>query len=542
MNRRLFYPYLRINRRKINRHLIILGLIGLMVGAVLYVGTWRVLSYFHAQDELGIILSIKLFQMAWITIFAMLIFSTMVTGISTFYLSHDNECIIAAPISSSEIYTMRLITTSINTSWVVIVFSLPIFGAFGMIFQSGIWYWPLLLSCVVATAFTATSIAICIVILLVHMFPAKRTKDIVLYLSLCFSIFLYLMFRLLRPEELVNPEQFGQFIDYLSAVSTTTGPWLPAAWAATLLTGYLLDRTIDVLLFCLVLVTPVAVALVGELIMNAFFFNGFSRAQESFGGNRRFSAPRAQHGAFYWLARKEAINFLRDSREWSQFFMIAALIVVYLYNFKVLPLERSFGGVYLVNLIAFGNIGLATFLTAALAARFVYPAIGSEGGAFYLIRNSPLPLHRFLFYKYLFYVVPFSALTLVLIIVSNYLLQVSGPIWWISVFAALLICLTIVSLALSFGTIFADYHAQNRASAMGVGATAYFFTSISYMLVVLLSGINPTYRMVRASFAHQGLPLVDALLVLLWMTGVSLISVLLARVVWKRAVKTVQPQ
>jgi hypothetical protein len=78
----------------------------------------------------------------------------------------------------------------------------------------------------------------------------------------------------------------------------TTGPWLPAAWAATLLTGYLLDRTIDVLLFCLVLVTPVAVALVGELIMNAFFFNGFSRAQESFGGNRRFSAPRAQHGAF----------------------------------------------------------------------------------------------------------------------------------------------------------------------------------------------------------------------------------------------------
>ena len=55
-----------------------------MVGAVLYVGTWRVLSYFHAQDELGIILSIKLFQMAWITIFAMLIFSTMVTGISTF--------------------------------------------------------------------------------------------------------------------------------------------------------------------------------------------------------------------------------------------------------------------------------------------------------------------------------------------------------------------------------------------------------------------------------------------------------------------------
>ena len=39
--------------------------------------------------------------------------------------------------------------------------------------------------------------------------------------------------------------------------------------------------------------------------------------------------------------------------------MIGALVVVYLYNFKVLPVERSlFEEEYVTNLISFLNIGL----------------------------------------------------------------------------------------------------------------------------------------------------------------------------------------
>ena len=34
---------------------------------------------------------------------------------------------------------------------------------------------------------------------------------------------------------------------------------------------------------------------------------------------------------------KDIKTFLRDSTQWSQLFLLLALIVVYLYNFKVLP-------------------------------------------------------------------------------------------------------------------------------------------------------------------------------------------------------------
>ena len=61
----------------------------LLLCIILFNVTLSVVTYFHEQDELGIILSLKIFQMAWILIFAMLIFSCMVSAVSSVYLSQD---------------------------------------------------------------------------------------------------------------------------------------------------------------------------------------------------------------------------------------------------------------------------------------------------------------------------------------------------------------------------------------------------------------------------------------------------------------------
>ncbi len=71
--------------------------------------------------------------------------------------------------------------------------------------------------------FEASAFALLLTVTIVYLFPAKRTKDIALYLSLCFGLFLYLIFRLMRPEDLVNPDRFGQFVEYFSAISAPTG-------------------------------------------------------------------------------------------------------------------------------------------------------------------------------------------------------------------------------------------------------------------------------------------------------------------------------
>jgi len=504
-------------------------LLALTVCMLLYLGSWKVLGYFHAQDELDVILSLKIFQMMWIMLFSMLIFSAMITAVSTLYLSEDNEIFLASPRLHRELFRLRFFTTTLTTSWMVVIFSLPVFGAYGNIFDAGPLFWPLVLFTVPLVVIIGTGIATLITICIVFLFPAKRTQDIIFYLSLLFGLFLYLVFRMIRPEDLVNPDQYGHFIEYFSAISTPVGPWLPASWGAKLLSTYLLDRQFDWLLGGLLVTTPLVLFFAGELAMDRLFLSGYSKSQESFGESHNFTPPKSFHGHIACFFRKEIRLFTRDSAEWSQFFMIAALIFVYLYNFKVLPLDRApISMLYISNLIAFANIGLTGFLAASLATRFVYPSIGSEQGAFYLITSGPISLERFLFIKYLFYLGPFTLLTLLLIIASNHLLHLSRPILWISVIAALLMTWTVLGMALGFGALYADFKAENRDASMGPGAILFLLSALLYELILLGLGVIPTYRLVKKGLqTSETLPFPEMYLISLWLLGISIISVLL---------------
>ncbi|ADH86088.1 putative ABC transporter permease subunit [Desulfurivibrio alkaliphilus] len=498
-------------------------LFSLAVAVALYLLAIRVITYFQAQSELGIILSLKIFEMAWILLFAMVMFSAMVTSVSTIFLSKDNEIVFAAPLPPARIFTMRYLTTSFYTGWMLFLFMLPLLLAYGQVFGAGHLYWPLLVPTLLATILSATGAGLLFTIILVNLFPARRTKDIVLYLSICFGILIYLMFRLLRPEELVNPDNYGHFIEYLSALSAPAAGYLPPAWSANLLSLYLLDRELDLLLLAVLLLTPVALFFLGEAAMNRWFFRGYSKSCESFGGGRRFAGRLTSYRPQPWrrIFHKEAKTLLRDSTEWAQFFMVGALIIVYLYNFKILPLDRAFiQEEYLANLIAFLNIGLSTFVCASLAARFVFPAVSAEGGAMVLLQSSPLSMRSYLLRKYLFYLPPFTFLALLLILLSNHLLGVTGPMWWIALALVLPLAWALPALALGFGSIYADFKAENRAATLGGwGAWLYLLSAMSLIIATIAASTYPAWRLLRNWLRHGApapgdLPLLLAALLL----------------------------
>src|SRR3990172_9325892 len=98
---------------------------------------------------------------------------------------------------------------------------------------------------------------------------------------------------------------------------------------------------------------------------------------------------------------KDIKLFFRDTSQWSQLFLLLALTVVYLYSFKLLPLERAaMPSFFLQNLISFLNLGMVGFVTSAVAVRFVFPAVSLEGESFWIIRSSPLALKEFLWAKF----------------------------------------------------------------------------------------------------------------------------------------------
>ena len=533
-----FFPSGKISQKSIG---IVLFCIGLCYA--IFNITLRVVTYFHMQDELGIILSLKVFQMAWILIFIMLIFSSMVSSISSIYLSEDNEIVFSAPISTVNLFFMRYISGTIYTSWMMIIFSLPIFATYGIVFQTPVTYWFLMVLTLLSITLTSTCLSTLLTIVLVKFFPARHTKDIILYLSLCFGVLIIFLIRLLQPEDMVYYDKYGHLVDYLSKISKPVAPYLPASWASNFLSLYLLDLEIDWLLFSLLLLTPMVLYILGEWCMKVWFFSGYSKSQESFGGTHRFAKKQLyKPGIWKWIFNKESKVFLRDSVEWSQLFMIAALVVIYLYNFKLLPIEQgALSEQFIINLISFLNIGLAGFIMTALSARFVFSSIGSEGGAFYHIKSSPISLRRFLLYKYFFYAIPFTILSLTLIIMSNRILQVEGPMWWISVSTNLFITWVVVGLALAFGSIYADFKAENKTVAMGsMGAILFLLCATAFQIIIIFVGANPIYRIMKRWLNNYAFNSVDLYLLILWIIVSVLLSVGMVVYLFKKGIHTLE--
>ena len=119
------------------------GTIGMLFWMGIFVVALRVLTYFRGIEEIGDILGYKLLSMILIVSFALLIFSSILTSLSKLYLSRDLQLVHAMPVSSYKIFISRWIDSTVESAWMVVIFTLPIFLAYGIVYQSGIFTMPI---------------------------------------------------------------------------------------------------------------------------------------------------------------------------------------------------------------------------------------------------------------------------------------------------------------------------------------------------------------------------------------------------------------
>jgi len=195
------------------------------------------------------------------------------------------------------------------------------------------------------------------------------------------------------------------------------------------------------------------------------------------------------------IVDKDIRTFFRDNTQWSQLFLLGALVLVYIYNFSVLPLEKSPIRLdFLQNEIAFLNMGLAGFVLSAVSVRFIFPAVSSEGSAFWILQTSPLSLKRFLWGKLGLYVLPMMVLGEVLIIYTNYLLDVTVFMMILSSITMFMAVFGIVALAVGFGALYPNFKYQNIAQvATGFGGLMYMIFSALFMAVIIVLEAGPVY-------------------------------------------------
>jgi ABC-2 type transport system permease protein len=491
--------------------------LGFWVG--IYFIFFRVLRYFQGVEELGDFLAYKLLSMVFLTFFGLLIFSNIIVSLSTFFLSEDLTTIHATPVSLGEIFAARFLETLLESSWMVLLFGIPIFTAYGLIYHASAAYYCGLLSVMIPYLVLAAALGVSLTMILVQIFPAQRTRDILFLLAILLGILLYFLFRFMRPERLVDPDAFSSVITYFRALSTPSSPYLPSTWAAEAVWPLLRQSSASSGFYQgFIWMTAAASIVVSLLVAFLVYLQGWSKSQES----RRIMLGRFLSRLPGWSVRKgrhssqvtalmgkDLKTFFRDNTQWSQLLLILALIVVYLYNYSVLPLERArMPTFYLQNLISFLNVGLAGFVLASIGVRFVFTAVSGEGFSFWIMQSSPLSLRRMLWSKFFFYLGPLLLLGQILTIASNELLQVAPLMRWLAPITIFCMVFGITALGIGIGAAFPNFRAENLAKvATGFGGLLYMILAMSFIALVIVLEAGPVYTLFKSQIRQHPLSL-----------------------------------
>jgi ABC-2 type transport system permease protein len=511
--------------------------------AFLAVGFWvltfwvfqRVLLYFRSVDLFGDLLASKLLAMMLLTFFSILLFSNMISSLSTFFLAEDLHLVLSCPVSFNRLYYARLTETAIHSSWMVLLFGLPVFFAYGWVYHSSLEYYLVLIGTLIPFLIIPAALGTLFSMVLVNIFPARRTKEILFLLSVILVIGLYFLLRFLQPERLVDPKSFAGLVEYFTALNTPSWPFLPSFWATeSLLPFYQGDRANSGFFLGLLWSTAGAMGVLGNWASGGLFFNGWNKSQEARRARltqsplinrfmRQISRPLDPR--LKALAIKDFKCFFRDTTQWAQLFLLSALVVVYLYNFSVLPLDKSpMPTFFLQNLISFLNMGLAGFVLSAVAGRFVFPAVSLEGSSFWIIRSAPVSLRSFLRSKFLMSLFPLLILAEVLIFLSNYFLQVSPFMMILSGVTIFFMAFGIVSLGIGVGAMYPRFRVENAAQiASGFGGFFFMILSMLFIGGVVILEAWPVYTIFMGEFNQRALSSLEWTGIVLSFAGVAVL-------------------
>jgi ABC-2 type transport system permease protein len=451
--------------------------------------TWQLNGY----EELGDYLLRLGLSWIFMTFLAFLTFSGIVTALSTFFLSDDLRLLLTAPIAARRLFYARFARTVAQSSWMVIVFIAPVLLGVGVGRCAPATFYIVSALTIVPFAIIPVAVGTASTLLLVNVFPARRARELLMLMGFLFVGSVVILLRMLRPEQLMRAESLPDLTGFFSTLQSPVTPLLPSFWAGELVFASLKggwDLMHAGAIWSTALVCCVALRVADE----RWHFSGYSRSQE---------APKARFAHFRGIDRiarilplspvrkqlfiKDVKIFLRDVSQWSQLLLLLAMVLVYLYNFRVLDLSRiPYMSGFIKNIYALVNLGMAGFVLATVAVRFVFPMVSAEGRAFWVIRNSPVDMRDFLWSKFWTGLIPVLLLTETLTVAANELLDVEPFLKSVAGVAMLFLSFALVGLATGLGARYPRFTADNPTEVSGsYGGVAFMVVAVLLVIAII---------------------------------------------------------
>lgn len=460
---------------------------------------FRAISAVEAETPFfAIALLRNLLSMVFLVATVVLFSSSMTVAIGSFFTDLDLDVHHAAPRSKLRIAAGRWLKTLFQSATIVFLFLVPVFFAFDRFHPALLLHLGLLLT--IPVSFSST-----IILLLVRWFPVRRVHQIVASLAVLILTLVVVAFRMSRPERFFTQISTDDVARVLRSIELPSMSLYPSTTMAEVMT-----RTEGVWVAPRILITALVAFALFLVVAKAWYFTAFVRARESMAPVAIGAAPATRlldrlvtraDPQLRAMFSKEVRTVTRDVAQWSQVFLTTALLFIYLYNVRMLPL----GGDARATIIAYANLGMAGFVIAAICLRFAYPSVSSEGKAFWIVQTAPVSYRQFLVVKVLVYAAPLTLLSIVLTAFANLLLDANAVVWAFTMTGALLLAVTLVSLGVGMGAWSPQFNAENPLQVgLSLGGFAYMAISMSYVGAMMLLMARPVMSfLMRRVFGEE---------------------------------------
>lgn len=437
--------------------------------------------------------------LAFLVAVVMLFSSSMTVAIGSFFTDLDLETFHAAPMRKSILVLGRWFKTFAQSATIVYVFTIPIFIAFAQQYRvTRLFYPEALLNLALLLSIPATLGAL-VIIALVRYFPVQRVHQIVASIGILVISVAVVAFRASEPERFFRPIETADLARALRAIELPSMERYPGTALADLMVAQAEGRSA----FAFpprIAIPAIVLFLLFAVVATRIYFRAFVRARESMApaaigaSSLTRLADRLISGLdlpLRAMIAKEIRMLVRDVAQWSQVFLMGALMVLYMYNMRMLPL----GGDARAVLVAYANVAMAGFIVAAICLRFAYPSVSSEGKAFWIVQTAPISYRRLLIAKVVVYAIPLTFLSVLLTTFANMMLGANRIVWTLTLTGSSLLAVTLVSLGVGLGALAPNFAAENPLQVgLSLGGFGYMGASLAYIAAVMLLTARPILR------------------------------------------------
>lgn len=433
-------------------------------------------------------------------LYALLFFSNAVSAIGALFMSADFTILRAAPLTKATIFSGKLLETVASSTWMVVVFGIPGLIAFSTSYNASFLFILSSTLILIPYLLIPAALSMAIVTILAGIIPVSRTKEIFAICGIILLIGFYFILDVIFATA-NKPLQGVEDILYLvEAIRAPNAPWLPSHWVATIMGNILIPTPTPLSPYVISLIGATLVSLSLSYLIFIFLHDrAYSQAQSV--KNQAASGSLislTEYPPFSWifnqqeraLLSREISTFLRDFSQSIQLMLILGLCTFYLYNLRILRVVENLpldSAVWWQSFLIIGNLGMGTFIIAAIATRFVFPSVSLEGKSYWILKSSPVALDSILRAKFKVWYFPISLVGSVLLLSGAMAIQAEPKILLLTATISWLTCISIVGFALGFGSYYANFDWEHSSQlAASFGSLVYM---ISCILIIILNMI-----------------------------------------------------